>query len=360
MRSAAVTTRRTMSALYSRRMARRAGAQASRWTLILDKLTVTRTGFTVEELAEEFHCSVRTIWRDFAAIESWLGAPVVSSGGTDDHRSRWRLMDGAKYRPAIEFAPSELLALLAASELLAPLAATPWGAGLATLQTKLKGRLSPDSVKRIEAESKELAAAPRAHPDLRKHAAEVETLLRAMRRHETVEMRYHSLSAGKTTTRKLDPYRLWYVDAALYVVGGCHVHDHEPRTFAVDRIKSVRTTGERFTVPKDFEWEAYTRDSFRLFRGGDPVEVTIDFSPAIAPVIRERRVHESQTISELPGGGVRLTMRVAGLFEVSQWVLGFGAQAKVAGPPELIGQVTDEIARMAKAYASKAKAARRA
>ena len=337
-------------------MARRAGAQASRWTLILDKLTVTKTGFTVVELAEEFNCSIRTIYRDFTAIESWLGAPVVSSGGDDAHRTRWRLMDGAKYRPAIEFAPSELLSLLAASELLSPLAATPWGAGLASLQTKLKGRLPPDSVKRIETESKELAAAPRAHPDLRKHAGEVETLLRAMRRHETVEMLYHSLSAGKTTLRKLDPYRLWYVDATLYVVGACHVHDHEPRTFAVDRIRKVNTTGERFTIPKDFGWEAYTRDSFRLFRGGDPVEVTIDFSPAIAPVIRERRVHDSQKISDLPGGGVRLTMRVAGLFEVSQWVLGFGAQAKVVGPRELVTQVSDEIARMAKSYASKSKA----
>ena len=53
-------------------MARRAGAQASRWMLILDKLASSRTGYNVTELAEEFECTVRTIYRDFQHIESWL------------------------------------------------------------------------------------------------------------------------------------------------------------------------------------------------------------------------------------------------------------------------------------------------
>ncbi len=320
--------------------------------LILDKLASSRTGCNVTELAEEFECTVRTIYRDFQHIESWLQSPLVSEGEDDEHRKRWRLMDGHKYRPAIEFAPSELLSLLAASAMLKPLAGTPWGAGLATLQSKLRGRLHPDSVKRIEAEAQELAAAPRASFDLAKHAPTVETLMKSVRAHETVEMRYHSLSARKTTTRKLDPYRLWYVDGALYVVGACHVHEHEPRTFAVDRIKSIKGTGARFTIPRDFQWESYTRDSFRLFTGGAPVEVSIDFSPAIAPVIKSRRVHESQRVETLPDGGARLFMTVAGFFEVTQWVLGFGAQARVAGPPELVRLVADEIARMAKSYAA--------
>ncbi|HVO29531.1 MAG TPA: transcriptional regulator, partial [bacterium] len=332
-------------------MSRRAGAQASRWMLILDRLTSTRTGLTVNELADEFSCTRRTIYRDFEQIESWLGAPLVREGEDDEHAgTRWRLLDGTKFRPAIEFAPSELLSLLAASELLKPLAATPWGLGLSTLQAKLRGRLHPDTVKKIEAEAAELAAAPRAAPDFRKHAATVETLMRAVRDHATVEMRYHSLSSGQTTTRKLDPYRLWYADNALYAVGACHVHDMEVRTFAIDRIKAIKTTGERFTIPKDFQWEAYTRDSFRLFRGGDPVEVVIDFAPGIAPVLRERKYHPSQTAEDLPDGGVRVKIRVAGLFEVVGWVLGFGAQARVVAPAELVRVVKDEIAKTATLY----------
>ena len=112
----------------------------------------------------------------------------------------------------------------------------------------------------------------------------------------------------KTTTRKLDPYRLWYVDGVLYVVGACHVHGMETRTFAVDRIETIKQTGAHFTIPKDFQWEAYTRDSFRLFHGGEPAEVVVDFAPGIAPLLRERKYHSSQTVKDLPGGAARVTI----------------------------------------------------
>lgn len=327
---------------------RRAGFQAGRWLIILDRLYSSRSGVTVRELTEEFDCHKRTIYRDFAEIEEWLRLPLVTEeepgGGM-----RYKLMDGSRFRPTIEFLPSELLSLLAAWELLAPLRATPWGAGLDSLQKKLKGRLSPETVRRIEDEATELAATP-ATTDLREHAQTVDVLMRAVRGRNTVEMKYHSLSAGKTTKRKLDPYRLWFVDGALYVVGACHVHAHQARTFAVDRIEEIRLTNDRFTIPKDFEWERYTRDSFRLVRGGEPMEVVVDFAAAIAPIFHARKYHPTQTVAKLPDGGARVTLRVAGLFEVQGWIAGFGSQARVVAPPELVRAVKEDLARTAALY----------
>ena len=339
----------------------RSGQQAGRWLAILDVLQKSHLGMTVKELAEEFDCHPRTVYRDLEALQANLGAPLVCDKDEDDdsaaspHAGRWSLA-GARRSTAIEFTPSELLALTAAGRLLAPLADTPYGAGLKTLQAKVRGRLPATAAAFVE-EDADFAARVGARADFRRHAATIELLRRAIREKRTVKMRYTSLhSGGKESTRKLDPYRLWFQDGSLYVVGGCHVHGREARTFAVDRIRDAQALEARFQVPESFRWDDYVKDSFRLFRG-ETSEVVIDFAPPIAPLIRERVWHESQAIQERKGGGVRLTMRVAGLPEVTQWILSFGAGAKAVAPPALVEMVRSEIEGMAKSYARR-KAAR--
>lgn len=328
----------------------RSGAQAGRWLAILDRLSQSRGGMTIHELAEAFDCTPRTVYRDVAALQERLGAPLVCD--KDDGESgtgRWKMMEGSRFKAAVDFTPSELLSLLAAMSLMQPLLETPYGAGLKTLQGKVRGRLSDSAVRFLE-EDAALAVAAGARSDFRRHAATIETLRRAIREKRTVSMRYTSLHDGaRETTRRLDPYKMWYAEGVLYVVGGCHVHGMEARTFAVDRIRDAAVTEARFQVPEGFRFEEYVRDSFRVFRG-ETSEVTVEFAPAIAPLIRERVWHESQKIVELPAGAVSLTMRVAGLFEVTQWILSFGAHARAVSPPELVAAVRQEIAKMDEAY----------
>src|SRR6476661_613229 len=104
---------------------------------------------TVKQLAEEFDCHPRTVYRDLEALQANLGAPLVCDKDDENedlarepHAGRWSLA-GARCATAIEFTPSELLALLAAGRLMEPLADTPYGAGLKTLQAKVRGRLPP-------------------------------------------------------------------------------------------------------------------------------------------------------------------------------------------------------------------------
>jgi predicted DNA-binding transcriptional regulator YafY len=54
-------------------------------------------------------------------------------------------------------------------------------------------------------------------------------------------MRYYSASSDRTRRREVDPYRLWYTDGALYLIGYCH-RRKEVRMFAVDRILSLSLT----------------------------------------------------------------------------------------------------------------------
>jgi predicted DNA-binding transcriptional regulator YafY len=69
----------------------------------------------------------------------------------------------------------------------------------------------------------------------------------------------------------------------------------------------------------------------------------IDFDARGAEYIRTRRVHSTQKLQSIAGGGVRLTMTVGNLTSVVSWVLEWGARARVVEPPELVQRVHDEL-----------------
>ena len=80
-----------------------------------------------------------------------------------------------------------------------------------------------------------------------------------------------------------------------------------------------------------------TRVSFSLFRGkeGDECEVIVELDAWAADEVRGRRWHDSQEFTELPKGGLRVTMRLNGIEEVEKWVMGFGTHATVVRPKAL-------------------------
>jgi predicted DNA-binding transcriptional regulator YafY len=90
-----------------------------------------------------------------------------------------------------------------------------------------------------------------------------------------------------------------------------------------------------------------------VFKGGDDYEVVIAFDSWAADLIRGRRWHASQELTELPGRQVRLRMRLNSIEEAEQWVLSWGAHATVVRPRALV----ERIQKAATAMASRCAAA---
>ena len=63
-------------------------------------------------------------------------------------------------------------------------------------------------------------------------------------------------------------------------------------------------------------------------------------------LVRERKWHRSQELTDLPGGGVRLRLRLSNLAEVERWILSWGTHATVERPEQLraaIQQIGKEL-----------------
>jgi len=78
--------------------------------------------------------------------------------------------------------------------------------------------------------------------------------------------------------------------------------------------------------------------------------VVVDFDAWGADDVRSRRWHSSQELTELPGGQLRVSMRLNSLEEVEGWALGFGDHAEVIQPQELKERVEQTARRITAKY----------
>jgi predicted DNA-binding transcriptional regulator YafY len=184
------------------------------------------------------------------------------------------------------------------------------------------------------------AFTPGSHKSYKAHQSTITTLAAATSKQHTVQMRYFSATKNQITRREVSPYRLWYTNGALYLIGYCHLRK-DVRLFAVERIKSVTLTDHPFQIPLDFDIEDYVKDAIGIMRG-KPIKVELQFKKATAAWVKDRTWHSTQTLTPLKNGELRMTLTVAENRELVGWILSFGSGVRVTQPASLRQAVRQE------------------
>jgi len=220
------------------------------------------------------------------------------------------------------------------------LAATPFQTDVISAFDKLAEALTPSMRQFLDRLPLviQAKAEPGAHPAAAR-SREIGQLLDATLQHRRVLMRYHSFSSDREKEYTIEPYRVVFAQGALYVVAFVPEYA-QTRTFALDRIKSLSLTEERFE-PIDTEEAAFAH-SLGVHQG-PPERIEIAFEPNIARYVRERVWHASQEIRDQPDGGVVLTLNVSNDFALRSWILGFGPLARVVSPAGLADAIAQEL-----------------
>jgi predicted DNA-binding transcriptional regulator YafY len=185
------------------------------------------------------------------------------------------------------------------------------------------------------------------HKTYRQHRQTIERLTGAIEQKRTVQMRYFTASRNKTSSRKVDPYRLWYASGALYLVAYCHLRE-DVRMFAVDRIRSLAMTNHPCQMPLGFDLEEYVQNALIVMRG-KPIEVELLFDRRTAAWVKDRQWHPSQRLTPLKGGSLRMVLQVAETRELVGWILSFGGGVRVVHPESLRADVRAEAQKIFRA-----------
>jgi predicted DNA-binding transcriptional regulator YafY len=320
------------------------GDQLARQWQLIQRLARSHAGVGLDDLAEDLGCVRRTVYRDLDAL-MLAGFPVVSE--KRDGRVFYRFLDTFRLGD-VPFSPDEILALAFSEDLLRALEGTVFHDSIHSALAKIRAGLGPELSDYLARLGESFRVLPEPHKNYAHLRGTIQTLNDAVLGSKTVRIRYHTGRTGAVSWRRLDPYRVWYRSGGLYVVG----HDHksrEIRTFAVDRIRKIETTKQRFQRDPDFDFDRYIGSSFGVI--AEPATtVRILFDERWAPWVAERTWHPSQRLEKRAAGRLLLTMEVGGTAELRSWILSFGSGAEVLEPTALRDEVVAELSAAAKRY----------
>jgi proteasome accessory factor C len=174
-----------------------------------------------------------------------------------------------------------------------------------------------------------------------------ESLVRAVEHRLEIAVDYRSEAAGALARRTLEPRALFHKDGHWYLAAW-NVAKGEEHLYRLDRIAAValgtRFFGEHKGPPID-----RLRARHLYFQSGGERDVTVRFSGEGAALAMEQWPERSTRDAD---GSVTVRARLSPGNYLLGWVLGYGGQAEVAGPPDVREQLRARVAELETVYAA--------
>jgi proteasome accessory factor B len=185
-----------------------------------------------------------------------------------------------------------------------------------------------------------------------------EMLQKAQRDRQSVRFGYVD-KAGRRSARHVDTYGFVVSGGRVYVVA----HDRgrgAKRVFALDGISGAKIAPQRFTLPDDFDIEAFAARSVSgIMHGDQAMTITVRFSAVVARAAKADRVVRERSLAEHGDGSIDITYTVADCDEFVRWTAKWGAEAEILWPPQARILARDLALSIARKYEVEARAAYR-
>jgi predicted DNA-binding transcriptional regulator YafY len=290
-------------------------------------------------IAAEFEVSARTAARDIDFMRDRWTLPI----GYDDKRHGFYFTAKVERLPWVPVTEAELFAVCISQKVLELYHGMPFQKPLELAFAKMTRSL--DDEERYMLENLDLAFSFRPFAPEDADVRVLELLTRAVAERRALKFSYRKPGEKLTEVRQVHPYHVMEFEGRMYLLA----HDsarRDVRTFVVGRMRDPALTGERFTRPKDFDPQKHFRTGLGVMTGKGDYQVVIEMNAWLTDILRGRRLHPSQVVEELPGGGSHLRLRLSCLEEIEQYVLSWGTHATVLEPVELrerLGKVVGEL-----------------
>lgn len=307
-------------------------------------------GYNTMQLSVELGVSRRTIFRDLEELRL-AGVPLQYY----EEREQYRIVPEILLPPT-SFAADEALSLLLLCRELGGADALPFLHAAKRAALKIESILPAKLRQYLGAASQAIRIRPEPRAKLDEQNEIYQALVTACARRRCVRIRYDSYTDNTQLVTKLSPYQLLFSRRAWYVIGRSSVH-REIRTFHVGRIRELTPLDESFKLPRGFNLEQFLGNAWHLMsEPGPDRRVVIRFAPMVARNVAEVVWHKTQQVEFQSDGSCLFQVHVAGLTEISWWILGYGDQATVLEPPELREMIVAKARKMVQAYEEKRKA----
>lgn len=324
-------------------------SQAGRLHSII-RLLETRRGLTLDELAEECDVDRRTIHRDLNAVEQ-AGYSLTSEWS--DGKKVYSFLAKSRNLPAITFTLPQLMSLYLLRSLGAHLAGTPFQVEIDDLFKSIHSVLPDRHAAHLERIARVSLPLLHGARDYSQSAPFVDGLQKALLQQYRIRLNYAKKGKKEVEPYEVDPYTLVFHKGGIYLLGNAH-NRSGMRLFALERIRGLEVTRQRFEIPDSYQPEAHFNSAFGLVNDTQ-MNVRVRFSAEIAHTVKDRIWMSGQKISSDPEGRAVVEFEAAGQMELVSWILSYGIHAEVLDPPELRKEVRRQVKEMREMYRGKGK-----
>lgn len=287
---------------------------------------------TADQIAAHFEISVRTVYRDIAALGE-AGVPIIAEAGVG-----YSLMRGY-HMPPVMFTEDEAAALFMSGELTEQFGDDSLKKSLQSALLKVRAALPEERKDYLSRLGNSLGVWCR--PAGLEEGRSLMAVQEAVVRRRCIALRYDAGGKGEISTRTVEALGVVFYGGRWHLLAWCRLRDGM-RDFRLDRMKSWEVLGETFDGHEDFsiadflECEVAEEELIELVLEceGWVLERLLSEMPA--------RLVERQDIAEKR---VRVTARAYSLDWFAAWFLGLGATARACEPKEF----REKVARAAKA-----------
>jgi len=290
-----------------------------------------------EDMAGHFEISVRTVYRDLAALGE-VGVPIMAEAGVG-----YSLVRGY-HLPPVMFTADEAGAIATGSVLVQQFTDASLQAPMQSALMKIRAVLPAEQQRHLENIERSIAFPRRKSPD----DANLVQLQQALAQRRLIRIQYQGAKDEKPLPREIEPVFLIYYLERWHLIAWCRLRK-DVRDFRTDRIQGITVTKETFAPREDVTYEKL-RELWR--KDATYLTAKVHFKPF--SVERARREWSMGVQKEVKNkDGVVLTLSTGSFDWMTGWLLSFGTNATVLEPPEL-KQLVIEAAERALAHHRKA------
>jgi predicted DNA-binding transcriptional regulator YafY len=292
-----------------------------------------------EDLAAHFEISVRTVYRDLAALGE-AGIPIIGEAGVG-----YSLVKGY-HLPPVMFTAEEASALSIGAKLVDHLTDASLRKHMESALLKVRSVLPRDRQDYLDRLERSTAIVSRTASTIPRLSSEALTpIQRALAERRVLALDYQGGHRLEMTKRQVEPLGLVYYSDNWHLIAYCRLR-RDVRDFRTDRIVRLQLQNELFSGHTDFSLKGYleTRRHEGKFEMG-----RIRFKPAAMDRVRRERswgLVEEKSDPE----GIEVTLLDYSLEWLACWILSFGSMAEALAPERLQQLVAAEATNVAAKY----------
>lgn len=150
--------------------------------------------------------------------------------------------------------------------------------------------------------------------------------------------------------RVIHPLHMLLYMGNWHLIAFCEIRK-EMRNFVLSRIDDVEILKEKVEEQlKKKNIKNLIEESYGIFLTGEKTEVSLKFTPDVAPMVKDQVWFPGQELEELKDNSIILKFPVSDFREVERDIMGFGPGVEVLAPVELRNIIRENIAGMTKIY----------